>query len=63
MTIQRGNAGRFLTTVLQGMKPQRCQRGGVSMAEYAEHATFFVKFVRKHLSAPWNQTSGTNQVF
>ncbi|GLK67596.1 hypothetical protein GCM10008179_12340 [Hansschlegelia plantiphila] len=37
---------RFLSPVLQRMKPKRHERGGLRMTEDAEHAALFVQTVR-----------------
>ena len=39
------DAGRFLAAMLQGVQPERRQRGRVGMAENAEDAAFLVQMV------------------
>jgi hypothetical protein len=38
-------AGRFLTSVLQGVQAEGRVRGGVGMAENAEYAAFFMQAI------------------
>ena len=41
--VEGDDARRFLTAVLQRVQPERRQRGGLGMAENAEHAALFVQ--------------------
>jgi hypothetical protein len=43
--VESDNAGRLLPTMLQGVKAKSGDRGGVWMAEYAEHAAFFAQAI------------------
>ena len=45
LAIEAANAGAFLTPVLQGMKPERCQGRSIGRAEHSKNTTLFVQFV------------------
>src|SRR5262245_33002245 len=43
VAVERDDAGRFLTAMLERMQPERRDGGGVRMAEDAEHAAFLAQ--------------------
>ena len=43
LAVERDDAGGLLAAVLQGVEAERGDRGGVGMAEYAEHAALFAQ--------------------
>ena len=45
LAVVGDDARRFLAAMLQGMKPQHGQGGGVRMVENAEDAAFLAKLV------------------
>ena len=45
LAVERDDAGGFLAAMLQRVQPERGDRGGVRMAEDAEHAALLVQAV------------------
>ena len=47
--VERYDAGRLLAPVLQGVQPERGDRGGVGMSENAEHPALLVQAVVREI--------------
>ncbi|KCZ96341.1 hypothetical protein HHI_01640 [Hyphomonas hirschiana VP5] len=45
LAVIADDAGRFLSSVLKGMKPQGCQQTCFKAAKDSENSTFFVGFI------------------